>query len=229
MCGRAESRCSLHWGCSVSLEESQMGSENKSHRKPHGSLSRRAFLARGAVAGASAWAAGALVGPLATEAAAPGRTAVRHSSSAAIKISELIDSLSDEGFAEQIAGAKQAAAALGVTLSEDSFENSLTRQVASIEDAGIRGLQAVRTNAPGGGATIAGMAAAARQYNLLLLIDWDWLPWTTPLNFGDQMAGFFIPDDGPGSVDVSTYLFDQIGGKGNVLHISGFPGGTNDS
>jgi len=187
------------------------------------SLTRREFLKLATAAGAAAMGA-----PLLAQAPsllqAP---AVRAQES--ITVVELVDTLQDEYFVTSTAIAKQAGEALGIKVEVVSFELSLEKQVAETENAFTRGAKAIRTNAPGGGASLNGVMEKAREKGGLVLVQWDLLPWTTPLTWGDEFAMFSIAADDIGGYNTAKALFEALGGKGNVLHITGFPGGTNDA
>jgi ribose transport system substrate-binding protein len=57
---------------------------------------------------------------------------------------------------------------------------------------------------------------------------WNVAPWLTPWDIGDKWVSFIAPNDVAASEALATMLFEEMGGEGEVIHITGVPGNTAD-
>ena len=59
---------------------------------------------------------------------------------------------------------------------------------------------------------------------------WDTLPWYHPLDVADgHYAPWSAPDDSDAAYRLAVLMFKSIGGKGDVIHITGFAGSNPDT
>jgi ribose transport system substrate-binding protein len=73
------------------------------------------------------------------------------------------------------------------------------------------------------------IAKIANDNQVFLTNTWEMVPWTTPFDYGDYYVTYFTTPTVALAEDVATQLFDKMGGKGNLVHLTGHPGSTPDS
>ena len=181
-------------------------------------MSRRDFLAF-STASVVAAALGAKLG-------APGMAIAAENG----KIAHLMMSLSLEYVANADAGAKGAAAALG--LSHSSFDGQFDseRQLNQFEQQSTAGVNAVLLHAPGGG-SIKRIAELANTNKIWLDNTWGTLPWYTPFEAGDYWTLYAVPEEFSAHGDVTRAVCkavtDAFGG-GEIVGVTGIEGNSTD-
>ncbi|WP_018319386.1 sugar ABC transporter substrate-binding protein [Bradyrhizobium sp. WSM2793] len=137
-----------------------------------------------------------------------------------------VSTLENEYFNNWSQGAEQAAKALGLNYRILSGKGDAAKQIEIYEaqfGAGVRitfGENLVAAN-------IKPIVEMAKKVGAVHVAVWESLPGFHPLDAGADnyaFATFFSPDDVENSYRIAKLLFDKIGGKGNVAHITGFPG-----
>jgi ribose transport system substrate-binding protein len=196
-------------------------------------IDRRHFLKYvGAVAGATALgsiltACGvgngpAAVTPSGTSTTLPGPALVAKKGS---PIVSLVTSLDNEYFKAWNQGAEQAIQALDMKFETYYDENSVQTQISRFETKASSGVKMIFLTAPDA-SNIVTLSQIANQNKTYFVNVWNMPDWTTPLELGDYFVSFFTPNSIQNGYDMAKVLFKEMGGKGNFVQISGFPGAT---
>ena len=173
-------------------------------------LSRRTFLA-------SASAAGVMASGLAQAAFAQGQ----------VKITSVVTRLANDYFTDWNIGATQAAEALGIDYNILEYEGSAARHIEIIEsqiENGVKGFFG-DSNDTANVRNITDLAGANGATNIAV---WDTLPWMHPIDQGMGYGSYFTADDVVNAYNLAKVLFQAMGGAGNLVHITGFPGASPD-
>ncbi|AXT36256.1 sugar ABC transporter substrate-binding protein [Phaeobacter sp. LSS9] len=173
-------------------------------------LNRRTFLA-------SATAAGAVASGLVRPAFAQG----------SIKITSVVTRLANDYFTDWNVGATQAAEALGVDYNILEYEGSAAKHIEIIEsqlENGVKGFFG-DSNDTANVRNITNLTGANDATNIAV---WDTLPWMHPIDQGMGYGSYFTADDVVNAYNLAKVLFEAMGGKGNLVHVTGFPGATPD-
>lgn len=183
----------------------------------HG-VSRRDFLQTatvGALATLSAWTWGFKGAAVAKEGG---------------KMAHLMMTLRLEYVANADAGAKGAAAALGLDISSVDGQLDSERQLNQFEQQIAANTQAVMLHAPGGG-SIKRIAQLANENKVWLDNTWGTLPWFTPFEAGDYYTMYAVPEEFSAhrgvTVEVCKAIMDSFGG-GNIVGVTGVEGNSTD-
>jgi ribose transport system substrate-binding protein len=73
------------------------------------------------------------------------------------------------------------------------------------------------------------IAKIANENQVFLTNTWEMVPWTTPFDYGDYYVTYFTSNTLDLAYNVAKDLFDEMGGQGNLVHLTGHPGSTPDS
>jgi ribose transport system substrate-binding protein len=177
------------------------------------SLDRRSFVGGAVKLGVGASFAGTLL-------------AGCGSSSGGGGTASLFDSLADEYFKDEVRGASEAAKALGLSIQSYTFGENASLQVSQVQDAVTRGIKTMGIYAPLG-AGLSQMIAAAKG-KAILAFEYDIPPWTYPSTYGPAYGFYVVPNIPPGAYQAGKMVLEAIGGKGNVVVMSAFPGGQDN-
>jgi ribose transport system substrate-binding protein len=120
-------------------------------------------------------------------------------------------------------GAKAAAAAIGIDLKFGYYNNDTNREIASVRSAPTLGVKGIVTETNDAAAS-PGLMRLCQKQKLYAINAWSNQPWSTPLDIGQYYLTYMESESAPGMEAVASYLFEQMGGKGNILHISGVAG-----
>ena len=205
-----------------------------------GRLTRRDFVVRAAALGLSIPAAGAILAACqaaATMVPAATSTAAAGASAAAIATPAPLPSNAAQGLAIMVAppvtnnkwwdgwvaAANKAAADLGMTTNIQNFNGSTDAQVSAFSNAKNLGVA--------GAMTMANVAAVSpklmqscQDQKVFCANNHSEQPWVTPLDIGDYFV-LHLEFPHQGSMEsLATFLFEKMGKKGNILHITGVPG-----
>jgi ribose transport system substrate-binding protein len=138
----------------------------------------------------------------------------------------LFDSFADEYFNDEVRGAREAAKALGLPIHDYTFGENASLQVSQVQDAVTRGIKTMGIYAPLG-AGLSQMIAAAKG-KAILAFEYDIPPWTYPSTYGPTYGFYVVPNIPPGAYEAGKMVLEAIGGKGNVVVMSAFPGGQDN-
>lgn len=122
-----------------------------------------------------------------------------------------------------VKAAEAAAEALGMNPKVENFNGDTQAQLAAFSNVPNLGLK--------GAMTMANVAASSPQLFGTLERQKTFgtnchsnQPWSTPLDVGDHYVGYFDFPHQASFESLCTYLFDQMGGSGKVIHITGVQG-----
>ena len=123
------------------------------------------------------------------------------------------------------AGAKRAAEQLGIKYMSQTFDDSVDKQIAQIEQAPSLGVNVVVTFAQNA-EVIKALCATASQVGVKIANAHSTAAWLAPTDptFKDAYMLYSQPDNIRGIAAMAQALFDKIGNKGKVLYAAGMPG-----
>lgn len=169
----------------------------------------------------------ALIAPLA--ACAPGEASAGSDSTAdgAPTVMVQVPSLDNSYWADVIKGAEAAAEALGVNVDVQVYGQSIDTQLSQVQQAGSKGVDMALLFAQDQ-ASSPTLIQAATEQGIYVTNIFSNQAWSTPSDeqFDGHYVGYFLPDNVLDSYNMATSVFEQIGGAGQVLHITGTPGNT---
>ncbi|NLS02970.1 sugar ABC transporter substrate-binding protein [Rhizobium sp. P32RR-XVIII] len=142
-----------------------------------------------------------------------------------ITILNTFPTLANEYWQGWDAGCRLATEQLGLKYIAQTFEDSVDKQIAQIEQAPSLGVNAVVTFAQNA-EVIKALAATASQVGVKLANAHStaaWLDADDPAYAGSYML-YSQPDNIRGIAAMAQALFDKIGNKGKVLYVAGLPG-----
>lgn len=142
-----------------------------------------------------------------------------------ITIMNTFPTLANEYWQGWDAGAKLAAEQLGIKYMSQTFEDSVDKQIAQIEQAPSLGVNAVVTFAQNA-EVIKALCATAAQVGVKIANAHSTAAWLTPSDptFGDAYLLYSQPDNIRGIAAMAQALFNKIGNKGKVIYVAGMPG-----
>jgi ribose transport system substrate-binding protein len=139
-----------------------------------------------------------------------------------------VTSLENEYFSNWDRGARSAAEALGLNYRALTDGGDPNKQLQNYESQLRAGTRLFFGNAQNVG-NIPAFISKVRDAGGCYVGVWDTMPWYHPLDVANNAyGGFFAPDDSANAYVVSKLLFEKMGGKGNVVHITGYPGSSAD-
>ena len=137
-------------------------------------------------------------------------------------------SLDNEYWSNFDIGAKQAAEALGLKYRVLTNGGDAAKQISNYEAQITAGSKIFFGNAQAVG-NVKQIAEKVKAAGGTYVGIWDSLPWFHPLNNGSDnyaYATFFTPDGEDNAYVIAKALFKKIGGKGKLVHLSGYPGSS---
>lgn len=167
-----------------------------------------------------------LIAPLA--ACAPGQASTGASKDDDIPtVMVQVPSLDNSYWADVIKGAEAASEALGVNVDVQVYGQSIDTQLSQVQQAGSKGVDMALLFAQDQ-ASSPTLIQAATDQGIYVTNIFSNQAWSTPSDgrFDGRYVGYFLPDNVLDSYNMATSVFEQIGGAGEVLHITGTPGNT---
>lgn len=142
-----------------------------------------------------------------------------------ITIMNTFPTLANEYWQGWDAGAKQAAAQLGLEYISQTYEDSVEKQIAQIEAAPTLGVNAVVTFAQNA-EIIKALAATAKRVGVILANAHSTAAWLDPADpvFEGTYILYSQPDNIRGVAAMADVIFKTIGGEGDVIYVAGLPG-----
>lgn len=125
------------------------------------------------------------------------------------------------------AGAEQAVKALEMKFEVYIDDNKPEVIISNFENKTSQGIRMMFITTPGA-APVANIARTAEESQTYFTNTWNMPDWSTPIDFGDYYVTFFTPNSIQAGYNMAKALFEAMGGKGNILQVSGFPGHTAD-
>lgn len=135
--------------------------------------------------------------------------------------------LDNSYWADVIEGAEAAGEELGINVDVQVFDQSIDTQLSQVQQAGSTGADMLFMFAQDQSSSQELIETATEQgiYTTNIFSN---QPWSTPMEpeFNDRYVGYFTPDNVTDSYNMASSVFEQIGGEGDILHITGTPGNT---
>lgn len=144
-----------------------------------------------------------------------------------VKITSVVTRLANDYFTDWNVGAQQAAEALGVEYSILEYEGSASKHLEIIESQLANGVQAFFGDS-NDTANVRAITEMTSAKGATYIAVWDTMPWMHPLDQGDGYGTYFTADDVVNAYSLAKVLFEAMGGKGNLVHVTGFPGASPD-
>lgn len=128
------------------------------------------------------------------------------------------------------AGGEQAAAALGIAYQQATYEDSIEEQLSQIESAPSQNVDKVFMFAQNAASSVQLITTAA-ELGIYVVNAHSNAAWSTPLEpaFQGRYLTFLAPDNVAGSRAMAGSIFEQLGGSGKVINLSGIPGNTSNT
>ncbi|GAB2756777.1 sugar ABC transporter substrate-binding protein [Sinomonas soli] len=140
----------------------------------------------------------------------------------------LFTSLNNDYYASWDMGARRAVEAFGGQYRAFTNEGDAERQISQFEQQVQAGAKIFFMTAPDP-SSVPAIAKTANEHKVFLTNTWEQVPWATPFDYGDSYVSYFTTDTVNLAYGVAKSLFDKMGGKGNLVHLTGHPGSTPDS
>lgn len=139
----------------------------------------------------------------------------------------LFTSLNNDYYSSWSSGAERAVAAFNGNYVALTNEGDPATQLAQFEQQIDAGVKIMFVTAPDP-ANVPAMAELAQENEVCLTNTWEQPNWTSPFDTGEYYVGYYTPPSVQAAYEVATALFEEIGGEGNVVHLTGQPGATPD-
>lgn len=143
-------------------------------------------------------------------------------------IAALFTSLNNDYYASWDLGARRAVEAFGGEYRAFTNEGDAARQISQFEQQVQDGVKIFFMTAPDP-ANVPTIARIANENNVFLTNTWEMVPWTTPFDYGPSYVTYFTTDTVELAHGVAVDLFERMGGRGNLVHLTGHPGSTPDT
>lgn len=125
------------------------------------------------------------------------------------------------------AAAKQVAKQLGYSYSGLNGQLDAQLQLNQFQQQASGGTKAILVHSPDG-SNIRQMATQAQAQQIYMTNIWGTLPWFTPYEVGDYWTMYAQPDEFRAHGDAARVMFKAMGGKGNIVNVTGVKGNTAD-
>lgn len=139
----------------------------------------------------------------------------------------LFTSMNNDYYGSWNVGAQRAVEAFNGKYVSQTNEGDPATELSQFQQQVDAGVKIMFVTAPDP-ANVPQMAKIAHENNVCLVNTWEQPPWTTPFDTGDQYVSYISPAGVDDAYGVAKALFDKMGGKGNVVHLTGHAGGTAD-
>jgi ribose transport system substrate-binding protein len=143
-------------------------------------------------------------------------------------ITALFTSANNDYYASWDIGARRAVEAFGGEYRSFTNDGDAARQISQFEQQVQDGVKVIFMTAPDP-ANVPTIAKIANENQVFLTNTWEMVPWTTPFDYGDYYVTYFTSNTLDLAYNVAKDLFDEMGGQGNLVHLTGHPGSTPDS
>lgn len=140
----------------------------------------------------------------------------------------LFTSLNNDYYSGWDLGARRAVEAFGGEYVALTNEGDPATQLSQFEQQVDAGVKIFFVTAPDP-ANVPAMAKIASDNDVCLANTWEQPEWTSPFEMGDGYISYLSPDSVGAGYAVAKALFDEMGGEGNFVHLTGQPGSTPDT
>jgi len=130
----------------------------------------------------------------------------------------------DDGWSNDMNdGAKAAAEALGFKYQSFGTEHKPGPMISIVEDKTIQGVKMFSLQPPDP-SPVPAVCETCTKNKAKFAVVWETPDWVHPMECGDSYVSFFIPPGEESAYKVAVVLFKEMGGKGNLVYITGDPG-----
>ena len=130
----------------------------------------------------------------------------------------------DDGWSNSMNdGARAAAEALGFKYQSFGTEHKPGPMISITEDKVIQGVKAFSLQPPDP-SPVPTVCETCERNKAHFVAVWESPDWWHPVACGDSYVSYFIPAGVESAYKVAKILFEAMGGKGNLVHITGDPG-----
>ena len=130
-------------------------------------------------------------------------------------------------WADIIKGAEAAAEELGIDVDVQVYGDSTDTQLSQVQQAGSKGVDMALLFAQDQ-ASSPTLIKAATDQGIFVTNIFSNQPWSTPADeeFNGKFVAYLAPDNVKDSYNMAVSLFEQLGGTGKIVQITGIPGNT---
>lgn len=139
----------------------------------------------------------------------------------------LFTSMNNDYYTSWNDGAERAVKAFNGNYVALTNEGDPATQLSQFQQQIDAGVKIIFATAPDP-ANVPAMAELAQQNEVCFVNTWEQPEWTSPFDSGDYYVSYITPRSVDAAYEVATALFEEMGGKGNVVHLTGHPGATPD-
>lgn len=139
----------------------------------------------------------------------------------------LFTSMNNDYYASWNAGAERAVKAFNGNYVALTNEGDPATQLSQFQQQVEAGAKIIFVTAPDP-ANVPAMAELAQENDVCFANTWEQPNWTSPFDTGDYYVDYLTPPSVDVAYTVASALFEEIGGSGNVVHLTGHPGATPD-
>ncbi len=143
-------------------------------------------------------------------------------------VASLFTSMNNDYYSTWDQGAKAAVEAFNGNYVSQTNEGDPATEIAQFQQQVDAGVKIIFITAPDSG-PVPEIARIANENDVCLVNTWEMDPWDSPFEYGDNYTQYIFPDTYAAAYETATALFEEMGGKGNFVHISGHPGATPDA
>jgi ribose transport system substrate-binding protein len=139
----------------------------------------------------------------------------------------LFTSMNNDYYASWNAGAERAVKAFNGEYVALTNEGDPATELSQFQQQVEAGAKIIFVTAPDP-ANVPAMAEIAQENEVCFTNTWEQPNWTSPFDTGDYYVSYLTPPSVEVAYTVAKALFEEIGGEGNVVHLTGHPGATPD-
>ena len=143
-------------------------------------------------------------------------------------VASLFTSLNNDYYSSWDQGAKRAVEAFNGEYVAMTNEGDPATQISQFQQQVDAGVKIIFVTAPDP-SSVGEMARIANENDVCFANTWESVPWESPFDFGDQYVTYHSNHSYQAAFDTVTALFDEMGGSGNFVHLTGHPGSTPDT
>ena len=139
----------------------------------------------------------------------------------------LFTSLNNDYYSSWNEGAERAVAAFNGEYVAMTNEGDPATQISQFQQQVDAGVRMIFVTAPDP-SSVGEMARIANENDVCFVNTWESDFWDSPFNYGDNYTAYHTPKSEESSYELAKALFEEMGGKGNFVHLTGHPGATAD-
>ncbi|WP_336337155.1 sugar ABC transporter substrate-binding protein [Haloarcula brevis] len=133
------------------------------------------------------------------------------------------DNLENDIWQTFLAGAEEAASALGLTVDYQGHGGQESQQISQLQSAIAAGAD-ILTGTAYQNSGVRSVAETAAEGGVPFTSYWTMANWWTPMDSGPEFLQYQIPEVVRTGAATARVLFEAMGGSGNFVHITGVPG-----